>query len=162
MVSRQTEPNFFNKDNNMELILKQDVQNLGFKDDLVTVKNGYGRNFLIPQGHAQLATPSAKKVLAENLKQRAHKEAKVVNDAKTLAEALKAIEIKITAKAGGEKLFGSISNIDIAAALEKAGQTVDRKFITSGLIKRTGKYTASVRLHRDVVVELPYEIVAEV
>ena len=146
----------------MELILKKDVQNLGFKDDLVIVKNGYGRNFLIPQGHAQLATPSAKKVLAENLKQRAHKEAKVVNDAKTLAEALKAIEIKITAKAGGEKLFGSISNIDIAAALEKGGQIIDRKFITSGLIKRTGKYTASVRLHRDVVVELPYEIVAEV
>ena len=162
LVSRQTEPNFSNKDNNMELILKQDVQNLGFKDDVVTVKNGYGRNFLIPQGHAQLATPSAKKVLAENLKQRAHKEAKVVNDAKTLAEAFKAIEIKITAKAGGEKLFGSISNIDIAAALEKGGQIVDRKFITSGLIKRTGKYTASVRLHRDVVVELPYEIVAEV
>ncbi|WP_293872019.1 50S ribosomal protein L9 [Flavobacterium sp.] len=146
----------------MELILKQDVQNLGFKDDLVTVKNGYGRNFLIPQGHAQLATPSAKKILAENLKQRAHKESKVVNDAKALGEALKAIEIKITAKAGGEKLFGSISNIDIAAALEKAGQTVDRKFITSGLVKRTGKYTATVRLHRDVVVELPYEIVAEV
>ena len=162
LVSRQTEPNFFNKDNNMELILKKDVQNLGFKDDLVTVKNGYGRNFLIPQGHAQLATPSAKKVLAENLKQRAHKEAKVVNDAKTLADALKAIEIKITAKAGGEKLFGSITNIDIAAALEKGGQTVDRKFITSGVIKRTGKYTATVRLHRDVVVELPYEIVAEV
>ena len=146
----------------MELILKQDVQNLGFKDDLVNVKNGYGRNFLIPQGFAQLATPSAKKVLAENLKQRAHKEAKVVNDAKTLAETLKAIEIKITAKAGGEKLFGSISNIDIAAALEKGGQTIDRKFITSGVVKRTGKYTASVRLHRDVVVELPYEIVAEV
>ena len=146
----------------MELILKQDVQNLGFKDDVVTVKNGYGRNFLIPQGHAQLATPSAKKVLAENLKQRAHKEAKVVNDAKALGEAIKAIEIKITAKAGGEKLFGSISNIDIAAALEKAGQIVDRKFITSGIVKRTGKYTASVRLHRDVVIELPYEIVAEV
>ena len=146
----------------MELILKQDVQNLGFKDDVVNVKNGFGRNFLIPQGHAQLATPSAKKVLAENLKQRAHKESKVVNDAKALAETLKAIEIKITAKAGGEKLFGSISNIDIAAALEKGGQTVDRKFITSGIVKRTGKYTASVRLHRDVVVELPYEIVAEV
>ncbi|WP_293893149.1 50S ribosomal protein L9 [Flavobacterium sp.] len=146
----------------MELILKQDVQNLGFKDDVVNVKNGYGRNFLIPQGHAQLATPSAKKVLAENLKQRAHKEAKVVNDAQALADKLKALEIKITAKAGGDKLFGSISNIDIAAALEKAGQTVDRKFITSGLVKRTGKYTASVRLHRDVVVELPYEIVAEV
>ncbi|MFZ4670566.1 MAG: 50S ribosomal protein L9 [Flavobacterium sp.] len=146
----------------MELILKQDVQNLGFKDDVVIVKNGYGRNFLIPQGFASLATPSAKKVLAENLKQRAHKEAKVVNDAKALGEAIKAIEIKITAKAGGEKLFGSISNIDIAAALEKAGQIVDRKFITSGIVKRTGKYTASVRLHRDVVIELPYEIVAEV
>lgn len=146
----------------MELILKQDVQNLGFKDDVVTVKNGYGRNFLIPQGFAQLATPSAKKVLAENLKQRAHKEAKIVNDAKTLAEALKALEIKITAKAGGEKLFGSVSNIDIAEALEKAGHSVDRKFITSGIVKRTGKYSASVRLHRDVIVDLPYEIVAEV
>ena len=146
----------------MELILKQDVQNLGFKDDVVNVKNGYGRNFLISQGFASLATPSAKKVLAENLKQRAHKEAKIVNDAKALGEALKAIEIKITAKAGGEKLFGSISNIDIAAALEAAGQTVDRKFITSGVVKRTGKYTATVRLHRDVIVELPYEIVAEV
>ena len=145
----------------MELILKKDVQNLGFKDDVVTVKNGYGRNFLIPQGFAQLATPSAKKVLAENLKQRAHKEAKVVADAKALAETLKAIEIKITAKAGGEKLFGSITNIDIAAALANAGQEIDRKFITSGIVKRTGKYTASVRLHRDVIVELDYEIVAE-
>ncbi len=145
----------------MELILRQDVQNLGFKDDVVTVKNGYGRNFLIPQGFAHLATSSAKKVLAENLKQRAHKEAKVVNDAKALAEALKAIEIKIFAKAGGEKLFGSITNIDIAAALAKGGQEIDRKFITSGIVKRTGKYTASVRLHRDVIVELAYEIVAE-
>ena len=145
----------------MELILKQDVQNLGFKDDVVTVKNGYGRNFLIPQGFAHLATASAKKVLAENLKQRAHKEAKVVNDAKALAEALKAIEIKIFAKAGGEKLFGSITNIDIAAALAKGGQEIDRKFITSGIVKRTGKYAASVRLHRDVIVELAYEIIAE-
>ncbi len=145
----------------MEIILKKDVQNVGFKDDVVSVKAGYGRNFLIPQGHAHLATPSAKKVLAENLKQKAHKEAKVVNDAKTLAETLKAIEIKITAKAGGEKLFGSITNIDIAEALEKAGQSIDRKFITSGIVKRTGKYTANVRLHREVVVELPYEIVAE-
>lgn len=145
----------------MELILKQDVQNVGFKDDVVTVKAGFGRNFLIPQGFAHLATPSAKKVLAENLKQRAHKEAKVVNDAKELAEKLKAIEIKITSKAGGEKLFGSVTNIDIAAALEKGGQSIDRKFITSGVVKRTGKYTASVRLHRDVVIELPYEIVAE-
>jgi len=145
----------------MELILKQDVQNLGFKDDIVTVKPGYGRNFLIPQGFAALATPSAKKVLAENLKQKAHKEQKLVDDAKKLAETLKALDIKITAKAGGEKLFGSITNMDIAEALEKAGQPIERKFITSGTVKRTGKYTASVRLHRDVVVELPYEIVAE-
>jgi large subunit ribosomal protein L9 len=155
------EPNFLIKDNNMEIILKQDVQNLGFKDDVVSVKAGYGRNFLIPQGFAQLATPSAKKVLAENLKQRAHKEAKVVADAKALAETLKALEIKLTAKAGGEKLFGSITNIDIAEALEKSGNAIDRKFITSGIVKRTGKYSASIRLHRDVIVDLPYEIVAE-
>ncbi|KAF2517961.1 MULTISPECIES: 50S ribosomal protein L9 [Flavobacterium] len=145
----------------MELILKQDVQNLGFKDDVVSVKPGYGRNFLIPQGFATLATPSAKKVLAENLKQRAHKEAKIVADAKALAETLKALEIKLTAKAGGEKLFGSITNIDIAEALEKSGNAIDRKFITSGVVKRIGKYNATVRLHRDVIVELPYEIVAE-
>ncbi|MNK56715.1 50S ribosomal protein L9 [compost metagenome] len=145
----------------MELILKQDVQNLGFKDDVVTVKAGYGRNYLIPQGFAHMATPTAKKVLAENLKQRAFKEQKVVNDAKAIAEALKAIEIKITAKAGGDKLFGSVTNIDIAEALEKGGQSIDRKYITSGIVKRTGKYTANVRLHRDVIVELPYEIVAE-
>ncbi len=145
----------------MELILKQDVQNLGFKDDVVSVKPGYGRNFLIPQGFATLATPSAKKVLAENLKQRAHKEAKIVADAKATAETLKALEIKISAKAGGEKLFGSVTNIDIAEALEKSGNAIDRKFITSGIVKRTGKYNASIRLHRDVIVELPYEIVAE-
>lgn len=145
----------------MELILKQDVQNLGFKDDIVTVKPGYGRNYLIPQGFASLATPSAKKVLAENLKQKAHKEQKLVDDAKKLAETLKALEIKITAKAGGEKLFGSVTNIDIAEALEKAGQPIDRKFITSGTVKRTGKYSATVRLHRNVVIDLPYEIIAE-
>ncbi|NBW27842.1 MAG: 50S ribosomal protein L9 [Flavobacteriaceae bacterium] len=145
----------------MELILKKDVQNLGFKDDVVTVKNGYGRNFLIPQGYAQLATASAKKVLAENLKQRAHKEAKIVSDAQALAEALKALEIKIFAKAGGEKLFGSITNIDIAEALAKCGHEIDRKFITSGIVKRVGKYSATIRLHRDVVVELSYEIIAE-
>lgn len=145
----------------MELILKQDVQNLGFKDDIVSVKPGYGRNFLIPQGFATLATPSAKKVLAENLKQKAHKEAKLVDDAKKLAETLKGLEIKISAKAGGEKLFGSVTNADIVEALEKLGQKIERKYITSGIVKRTGKYNANVRLHRDVVVELPYEIVAE-
>ena len=145
----------------MEIILKKNVDKLGYRDEVVTVKNGYGRNFLIPQGFAQLANPSAKKVLAENLKQKAHKEAKVINDAKALAETLKALEIKIAAKAGGEKLFGSITNSDIAEALEKAGHVIDRKFITSGIVKRTGKYSATIRLHRDVVIDLPYEIVAE-
>lgn len=144
----------------MEIILKQDVQKLGFKDDVVTVKNGYGRNYLIPQGIAVLATPSAKKVLAENLKQRAHKEAKLVADANKIADALKALEIKIAVKSGGEKLFGSVTNADIAAALESNGQSIDKKYITSGTIKRLGKYTANVRLHRDVIVELPYEVVA--
>ena len=145
----------------MELILKQDIQNLGFKDDVVTVKNGYGRNYLIPQGFAILATPSAKKVLAENLKQKAHKEQKLVDDANKIAEALKALEVKISAKAGGDKLFGSITNANIAEALEANGQAIDKKFITSGIVKRVGKYTANVRLHRDVIVELPYEIIAE-
>ena len=145
----------------MELILKQDVQNLGFKDDTVSVKNGYGRNFLIPQGFAILATPSAKKVLAENLKQKAHKEQRLVDDANKIAEALKALEIKISAKAGGEKLFGSITNANIAEALASNGHAIDKKFISSGIVKRVGKYNANVRLHRNVVVELPYEIVAE-
>jgi large subunit ribosomal protein L9 len=145
----------------MELILKKDVQNLGFKDDVVTVKPGYGRNYLIPQGMAVLATPSAKKVLAENLKQKAHKEAKLVADAKSLAEALKVLEIKITAKAGGDKLFGSVTSANIVEALEANGHSIEKKFITSGVVKRTGKYTASVRLHREVIVDLAYEITAE-
>ncbi|MBW3519304.1 50S ribosomal protein L9 [Flavobacterium sp. NKUCC04_CG] len=145
----------------MELILKQDVQKLGFKDDLVSVKPGYGRNFLIPQGIAILATPSAKKVLAENLKQRAHKEAKVIADANVIAEALRALDIKITVKAGGEKLFGSVTNNDLAEVFAKNGQSIDKKFITSGIIKRTGKYEATVRLHRDVIIEIPYEVIAE-
>ncbi len=145
----------------MEIILTQDVTRLGFKDDVVNVKPGYARNFLIPQKLAILATPSAKKVLAENLKQRAYKEQKIVDDAKVIAEELKALEIKITAKAGGDKLFGSVTNIDLAEALEKEGQSIDRKFITTGILKRTGKYTANIRLHREVIVELPFEIVAE-
>ena len=146
----------------MELILKEDVQNLGFKDDIVNVKNGYGRNYLIPQGLAAMATSSAKKVLAE--KQRAHKEKKVVAEANKLAEALKQLEIKLTAKtAGGDKLFGSISNIDVAAAFEKAGQAIEKKFITvpGGTIKRTGAYTAQVRLHREVIVDIAFEVIAE-
>lgn len=148
----------------MELILKQDVQDLGFKDDLVTVKNGYGRNYLIPKGMAALATPSAKKVLAENLRQKAHKEKKVVNEANKNAEALKQLEIKIPAKVGvGSKLFGSITTIDLAAALEKNGQAIDKKFITinGGSVKRTGPYNAQIRLHREVIVDFPFEVVAE-
>ncbi|TPV33751.1 50S ribosomal protein L9 [Paucihalobacter ruber] len=148
----------------MELILKQDVENLGFKDDIVTVKNGYGRNYLIPQGYAVLATASAKKVLAENLKQRAYKEAKIVEEAKTVATALQALEIKIPAKAGaGDKLFGSVSNIDLADVLQKEGQTIDKKYINvvGGSVKRLGKYNAVIRLHRDVTIDLPFEVVAE-
>lgn len=145
----------------MELILKQDVQKLGFKDDIVNVKPGYGRNYLIPQGLAVLATPSAKKVLAENLKQRAHKEAKLIADAKEIATALQALDIKISVKTGGEKLFGSVTNQDLAEVFAKEGQAIDKKFITSGVIKRIGKYTASVRLHRDVIVEVEYEIIPE-
>jgi large subunit ribosomal protein L9 len=146
----------------MELILKQDVENVGFKDDVVTVKNGYGRNFLIPQGVAILATVSAKKVLAETLKQRAFKEEKLIKDATKVADVLKALEIKISAKTGdGSKLFGSVNNIDVAAALEKAGETIDKKFIKveGGNVKRLGKYNAAVRLHRAVIVDLTFEVV---
>ncbi len=148
----------------MELILKEDVQNLGFKDDIVPVKNGYGRNYLIPQGLATLATPSAKKVLAENLKQRAHKEKKIVDEATKIAEALKQLQIRIAAKAGaGDKLFGSVTNIDLAAALDKEGHQIDRKFINikGGAIKRVGPYEAVIRLHREVVLEFPFEVIAE-
>lgn len=148
----------------MELILKQDVANLGFKDDIVTVKNGYGRNYLIPQGHAVLATASAKKVLAENLKQRAFKEQNIVKEANKAAEAIKGLELKIVAKVGeGDKLFGSISNANLAEALAEKGNEIEKKFITiaGGLIKRTGKYNAKVRLHRDVIVDLPFEVIAE-
>ena len=147
----------------MELILKQDVEGLGFKDDVVTVKNGYGRNFLIPGGKAVLATISAKKVLAENLKQRAFKEKKIIDDAQKISEALNALDVKIAAKVGsGDKLFGSVNNINVSEALEAAGHTVDKKFIsvTGGNVKRLGKYTAKVRLHRDVLVDLPFEIIA--
>jgi len=146
----------------MELILKQDVENLGFKDDIVTVKNGYGRNFLIPQKQAVLATVSAKKVLAENLKQRAFKEKKIVDDANKVAEAISALEIKIPAKVGtGDKLFGSVNNINVAEALEKEGQSIDKKFITVTTVKRLGKYTAVVRLHREVSVDLDFEVIAQ-
>ncbi|MBO3115996.1 50S ribosomal protein L9 [Winogradskyella sp. DF17] len=152
----------------MELILKQDVEDLGFKDDIVTVKNGYGRNYLIPHGHAILATPSAKKVLAETLKQRAHKEKALIDDANKTAEAFKALDIKIGAKAGtgataGDKLFGSITNMDLANALRNEGHEIDKKFISiqGGNIKRLGQYEAAIRLHRSVTVDLTFEVIAE-
>ena len=147
----------------MEIILKQDIENVGFKDDVLTVKNGYGRNFLIPQGLAVLATSSAKKVLAETLKQRAFKEEKLVKDATKIADAIKALEIKIAAKtADSSKLFGSVNNSNVAEALATLGHEIDKKFIKveGGNIKRIGKYNATIRLHRDVIVELPFEIIA--
>jgi large subunit ribosomal protein L9 len=145
----------------MELILKQDVENLGFKDDIVSVKNGYGRNFLIPQGLAILATTSAKKVLAENLKQRAFKEQKLIEDAQKQAKALGKLELKIEAKAGaGNKLFGSVGTIDLEAALAKAGQPIERKAIKllGGSVKTLGKHTATIRLHREVFADLEFEV----
>jgi len=148
----------------MELILKNDVENLGFADDVVNVKNGYGRNFLIPQGHAILATPSAKKVLAETLKQRAYKEKKIIEDAQKEADKLNGLEIKITSKAGeGDKLFGSITNANLAEALEKEGVTVEKKFIAiaGGTIKRTGQYEATIRFHRDVISNFTFDVIAE-
>ena len=148
----------------MELILKKDVDNLGFKDDVVNVKNGYGRNFLIPQGFAQLATPSAKKVLAETLKQRAYKEQKHIDEAKKQAEKLNGLEIKITAKAGaGDKLFGSITNADLADALAKEGVEIEKKFISiaGGNIKRLGQYDATLRFHREVISNFSFDVVSE-
>lgn len=148
----------------MELILKQDVENLGFKDDVVTVKNGYGRNYLIPQSYAILATASAKKVLAENVKQRAFKEAKLIEDATKIADTIKGYELKITSKVGtGDKLFGSVNNANVAAAMAKAGTELDKKFIkvVGGNVKRLGKYNAAVRLHRAVVADIVFEVVAE-
>jgi large subunit ribosomal protein L9 len=148
----------------MELILKKDVENLGFTDDIVTVKNGYGRNFLLPQGLAVLATPSTKKVLAETLKQRAYKEKKIVDDAQKEADKLNGLEIKITSKTGeGNKLFGSVSNANLAEALEANEVSIDKKYITiaGGLIKRTGQYEAKIRFHRDVVSSFSFEVVGE-
>jgi large subunit ribosomal protein L9 len=148
----------------MELILKKDVENLGFINDLVIVKNGYGRNFLLPQGLAVLATPSTKKILAETLKQGAFKEKKIVDDAQKEANKLNELEIKIASKTGeGNKLFGSVSSANLVEALESNGVTIDKKFITiaGGLIKRTGQYEAKIRFHRDVIANFSFEVVGE-
>jgi large subunit ribosomal protein L9 len=149
----------------MELILKNDVENLGFTDDVVTVKNGYGRNYLIPQGLAILATPSAKKALNEKLKQQAYKDRKVVEDAKEQAAKLNNIlELKISAKTGeADKLFGSVTDADLAEALEKEGVSIDKKYISiaGGTIKRTGQYEATIRFHREVIESFTFDVVAE-
>ena len=146
----------------MELILLQDVEKLGFKDEIVTVKNGFGRNFLIPKGKAVLATEAARKILAENLRQRAKKEDKIIADANTKAEAINSITVKIAAKTieGGKQLFGSITSNHLADELEKIGHAVDRKFIKLNNIKSIGIYDAEIRLHREVKANLTVEVVA--
>ena len=146
----------------MELILINDVPNLGFKDDIVSVKNGYGRNFLIPQGLAILATDSAKKILNENIKQREFKEKKVIEDATKLEKKLSKLDIKIPAKVGkAGKLFGSISNTDLNDELTKLGYDFDKNIVSirGGLIKKVGNYTANLRLHRKIIVEITFEVV---
>ncbi|MBF90423.1 MAG: 50S ribosomal protein L9 [Flavobacteriales bacterium] len=146
----------------MELILLQDVEKLGFKDEIVTVKNGFGRNFLIPQGKAVLATEAARKVLEENLRQRAKKEDKIITDANTKAEAINGLTVKIVAKTieGGKQLFGSVTSNHLADELEKMGHEVDRKFIKLNNIKSVGVYDAEIRLHREVKANLTVEVVA--
>lgn len=146
----------------MEIILKQDVTRLGSKDDVVKVKDGYGRNFLIPQGLAVVATESAKKQLAENQKQRAHKEAKLKDEATVLAGKLEAVKVSIGAKTSAEgKIFGSVNNIQIAEAINSKGFELDRKQITVPTVKEVGEFTAKIKLHREVVVDFKFEVVSE-
>jgi large subunit ribosomal protein L9 len=148
----------------MEVILKQDIPNLGYKDDIIKVKNGYAVNYLIPKGMAINATASAKKAHAEIIKQRAHKEAKIRQEAEVLAENLKTLSLTIGAKTSSKgKIFGSVNSIQIAEALKEKGYEIDRKNITfkEDLIKEVGKYHAKIKLHKEVQIEIPFEIVAE-
>ncbi|MDR0431408.1 MAG: 50S ribosomal protein L9 [Tannerellaceae bacterium] len=147
----------------MQVILKEDVANVGYKDDIVTVKDGYGRNFLIPQGKAVIASESAKKVLAENLKQRAHKLAKMKENAEALAAKLENVSLTIGAKTSSTgTIFGSVTNIQIAEALAKAGYEIERKIIyIKDSVKEVGNYKALVKLHKDVSVEIPFEVISE-
>lgn len=147
----------------MKVILKEDITNIGYKDDVVEVKSGYGRNYLIPQRLAVIASPSALKVLAENLKQRAHKIAQIKADAEAIAESLKDVSLTISAKTSPTgTIFGSVTNIQIAEALEKLGHNIDRKIIfIKDNVKEVGKYTATVKLHKEVSVEIPFEVVPE-
>ena len=145
----------------MELILKEDVENLGFKDDLVVVKNGYGRNFLIPQGKAILATTSAKKVLAEKLKQSQVKEKQAIEEANKIVKKLEKLELKISAKSENDKLFGSVTNSEISKELSSQGFEIEKKCVQlSSSIKKIGSYTAKIRLHREVNYDLNFNVVS--
>lgn len=148
----------------MEVILLQDVNKLGQKDDIVTVKDGFGSNYLIPKGYAVIATPSAKKMHAENLKQRAHKEEKIKIEAQEIAGRLADVKLVVGAKTSTSgKIFGSVNTIQISEALKEKGFDIDRKSISlpDDQIKEIGKYKAVVKLHREVKVEVEFEIVAE-
>lgn len=148
----------------MEIILKKDVEGVGFKDDIITVKNGFGRNFLIPNGSAILATPTAKKILAENIKQQVVKDKKIIDDANKIEKKISKLELKIKAKVGeGVKLFGSVNNINVQKELSENGIEIDKKsiIISGNNIKQLGKYSAKIRLHREVIFDFPFEVVAE-
>ena len=146
----------------MELILKEDVIGLGFKNDIVNVKSGYGRNYLIPQGKAVIASPSAKKILAENLKQQAHKLAALKAAAEEKAAALNGVALTIAAKVSATgQLYGSVTNMTVADELAKLGKEVDRKIIVMKDIKKVGDYVAVVRFHKEVSAEIPVKVVAE-
>ena len=148
----------------MEIILLQDVSNLGNKDEIVNVKNGYARNYLIPNGMAITATQSAKKVLAENIKQRAHKEAKIKTDAEQIAKKMEGLKLTIGAKTSSTgKIFGSVNTIQIAEALAEKGFEIDRKVISlkEDQIKEIGTYTAEIKLHREVKVAIEFEVISE-
>ena len=148
----------------MEIILTQDVERLGSKDDVITVKDGFARNFLIPQKKAIAATETAKKILAENIKQRAHKEAKLKDAATAIAEKLANKKITIGAKTSSSgKIFGSVNTIQLAEAINKKGFEIDRKQITlpEDSIKEVGSYTAKIKLHKEVVADIEFEVVAE-
>ena len=147
----------------MKIILKEDVTNLGYKDAVVEVKDGYGRNYLIPQGKAVIANNSNLRQLEENQRQRAHKLAKIKADAEAAAAALADVALTIGAKASATgTIFGSVNNIQIAEALEKLGHNVDRKIIVlKEPVKELGKYTAKINFHKEVSVEIPFEVVAE-
>ena len=148
----------------MDVILKQDVDRLGAKNDVVNVKNGFARNYWIPQGFAIAATESARKVLAETVRQQSHKALKALEDAKALGEKIAGLSLKIGAKAGESgKIFGSVNNIQVAEAMANAGHQLDRKVIDLGTeaIRDLGSYTAMVKLHKEVTVEVTFEVVAE-